>query len=208
MRTCLRLSEPTPRVWRARVVILELWTDGSARATGGPGGWAFVLRAISDAGEVVAEREESGSITHATNNRAELTAVLRGLRALTRRRCHVVIVTDSEYVMCGFTEGRLDRWLGNGWRTREGEPVQNRDLWEQLLQEVVRHDVTWRHVKGHTFTSKTCDTCGLELPATDRRQKCPTCGKAGQLVKVPEHPLNHRCDELAGAARRALLEAA
>jgi ribonuclease HI len=60
------------------------------------------------------------------------------------------IQIDSSYVMYGFTQGRLERWQGNGWRTAGRKPVKNRELWEQLFTEVDRHEVEWVKVAGHT----------------------------------------------------------
>jgi ribonuclease HI len=94
-------------------------------------------------------RELSGGDPQTTNNRMELTAVLEGLRALTRP-VDVVIHVDSSYVERAFTQGWLEGWRRNGWRTAGKQPVKNRDLWEQLAAEVERHRVTWKRVKGHS----------------------------------------------------------
>jgi ribonuclease HI len=122
---------------------VELWADGACSGNPGPGGWGAVLRL----GDRV--RELSGGDPLTTNNRMELTAVLEGLRALTRP-VEVVIHVDSSYVERAFTQGWLDGWRRNGWRTAGKQPVKNRDLWEQLAAEVERHHVTWKRVKGHS----------------------------------------------------------
>lgn len=83
-----------------------------------------------------------------TNNRMELTAVIEGLRALTRS-CDVDLHTDSKYVMHGITEW-LNNWKRNGWRTAARKPVKNVDLWQQLDEEVARHRIDWNWVKGHS----------------------------------------------------------
>ena len=121
---------------------VEIWTDGACSGNPGPGGWAAVLRY----GDVT--RELSGGEAATTNNRMELTAVLQGLRAL-RRPVAVTVVVDSSYVERGFTDGWVERWRRNGWRTAGRQPVKNRDLWEALAAEVARHRVSWRRVKGH-----------------------------------------------------------
>lgn len=121
---------------------VEIWTDGACSGNPGPGGWAAVLRC----GGVT--RELSGGDPATTNNRMELTAVLEGLRALTRPVA-VTVVVDSSYVERGFTDGWVERWRRNGWRTAGRQPVKNRDLWEALAVEVAHHRVTWRRVKGH-----------------------------------------------------------
>lgn len=123
--------------------VVELWADGACSGNPGPGGWGAVLRL----GDHV--RELSGGDPQTTNNRMELTAVLEGLRALTRP-VDVAVHVDSSYVERAFTQGWLEGWRRNGWRTAGKQPVKNRDLWEQLADEVARHRVTWKRVKGHS----------------------------------------------------------
>jgi ribonuclease HI len=94
------------------------------------------------------ERELSGGEHTTTNNRMELTGVIEGLRALTRR-CRVRVHVDSTYVMHGFTKGWLASWQANGWRTSAKRPVKNRELWERLAAEAHRHEIEWVLVKGH-----------------------------------------------------------
>jgi ribonuclease HI len=121
---------------------VELWADGACSGNPGPGGWAAILRWNGNT------RELAGHEPQTTNNRMELTAVLEGLRALTRP-VPVQVHVDSSYVERGFTQGWIERWRANGWRTADRKPVKNQDLWEQLAVEVARHTVTWRRVKGH-----------------------------------------------------------
>jgi ribonuclease HI len=121
---------------------VELWADGACSGNPGPGGWAAVLRWNGHL------KELAGGDPQTTNNRMELTAVIEGLRALSRP-VEVVVHVDSAYVEGGFTQGWVDRWRANGWRTADKKPVKNRDLWEQLDAEVARHTVTWKRVRGH-----------------------------------------------------------
>lgn len=120
---------------------VELFTDGACRGNPGPGGWGAVLR-FRDR-----ERELYGGEAHTTNNRMELTAVIRGLEALTRP-CRVDITTDSQYVKNGITQW-IHNWKRNGWRTAARQPVKNDDLWRILDAAVARHQVDWHWVKGH-----------------------------------------------------------
>ena len=128
----------------------DLWTDGACAGNpGGPGGYAAVLVARRADGSIAKQWETSGGEPATTNNRMELMAVVVGLRELpapVRVRIHI----DSSYVLYTFTQGRRERWQGNGWRTAARKPVKNRELWEQLFTEADRHEVEWVKVAGHT----------------------------------------------------------
>jgi ribonuclease HI len=121
---------------------VEIYTDGACRGNPGPGGWGATL----EFGEHF--RELSGAEADTTNNRMELTAVIRALEAL-KRRAVVTVHTDSEYVRRGITEW-LPNWKARDWKTADRKPVKNRDLWERLDELAVGHDIDWRWVKGHS----------------------------------------------------------
>jgi len=120
---------------------IEMYTDGACRGNPGPGGWGVLLRSGDR------EREICGGDAATTNNRMELTAAIRGLEAL-KRRCRVVVYTDSEYVRRGIDEW-LANWKSRGWKTAAKKPVKNEDLWRELDELAARHEVDWRWVKGH-----------------------------------------------------------
>ena len=117
-------------------------TDGACRGNPGPGGWGAVLDTRGHS------KTLKGFDPETTNNRMELTAVIEALRAL-KRPCRVELVTDSKYVMQGITQW-MDNWKRNGWKTAARKPVKNVDLWQRLDDEVQRHDIDWRWVKGHS----------------------------------------------------------
>jgi ribonuclease HI len=117
-------------------------TDGACKGNPGPGGWGVVIRSGDK------EKTLSGGERLTTNNRMEMMAAIRGLRALTRP-CHVVLSTDSRYVMDGLTKW-LPGWLRNGWRTAARQPVKNADLWQELVAAAAPHTIRWVWVKGHT----------------------------------------------------------
>lgn len=121
---------------------VTLYTDGACSGNPGLGGWAALLKF----GE--RERTLSGAEPNTTNNRMELTAVIEGLQAL-KEPCRVTVYTDSQYVAKAFNEGWIDGWKRRGWKTASKQPVKNRELWEALLKQVDRHDVTFVWVKGH-----------------------------------------------------------
>jgi len=120
---------------------VEIWTDGACKGNPGPGGWGALLRAG------VHEKELFGGEPATTNNRMELTAVIEALASL-KRRCRVVVHTDSQYVKLGVTEW-LPMWIRRGWKTAGNKAVKNADLWRRLAQLAGEHDVDWRWVKGH-----------------------------------------------------------
>ena len=120
---------------------IEIYTDGACRGNPGPGGWAALLR-MGDH-----EREISGAERLTTNNRMELTAVIRALQAL-KRPVRSRLYTDSEYVRRGISEW-LPAWKARGWRTADKKPVKNQDLWEQLDRLAASHRIEWHWVPGH-----------------------------------------------------------
>jgi ribonuclease HI len=122
--------------------VVEIYTDGACRGNPGPGGWAATLR-LGDT-----EKELAGAEASTTNNRMELTAVIRALEAL-KRPVRAKIYTDSEYVRRGITEW-ISGWKRRGWRTADRKPVKNQDLWERLDELAAAHDLEWHWVKGHS----------------------------------------------------------
>ncbi len=121
--------------------MIQIYTDGACRGNPGPGGWAALLMLGTH------ERELSGAEAHTTNNRMELTAVIRALEAL-KRSVAAQIYTDSQYVMRGTMEW-LPAWKARGWRTAGRKPVKNQDLWERLDALSTQHRLEWHWVPGH-----------------------------------------------------------
>jgi ribonuclease HI len=122
--------------------VVEIYTDGACRGNPGPGGWGALLSSGEN------EKELSGAEALTTNNRMELTAVIRALEAL-KRPSEVRIFTDSEYVRRGITEW-VRNWKARGWKTADRKPVKNQDLWERLDALAAGHQIDWRWVKGHS----------------------------------------------------------
>ena len=138
---------------------VEVFTDGGCRGNPGPGGWGAVLRFGGH------ERELRGSEENTTNNRMELLAAISALEAMTEP-CKVVLTTDSTYVKDGIT-GWIRNWKANGWKTAAKKPVKNKDLWERLDAECLRHQVDWRWVKGHAGHPENERADGLANLAMD-----------------------------------------
>ena len=125
----------------SELTLVHMATDGACKGNPGPGGWGVVIRS----GEK--EKLLSGGEKLTTNNRMELTAAIKGLEAL-KRPCHVILSTDSRYVMDGLTKW-LAGWQRNGWRTAARQPVKNCDLWQELVAAAAPHHIRWEWVKGH-----------------------------------------------------------
>jgi ribonuclease HI len=121
---------------------VTIYTDGGADPNPGAGGWAAILLDPLSG----KAKELSGGEPHATNNRMELTAAIRGLESL-KRRCRVMLFTDSQYLRKGITLW-LPGWVARGWRRKDGE-LQNEDLWRRLHELIKLHEVRWDWIKGH-----------------------------------------------------------
>lgn len=121
---------------------VEIFTDGACRGNPGPGGWGALLRSNGSIKEIF------GGELLTTNNRMELTAAIQAL-AILKRPCIVAVTTDSEYVRKGITEW-IHQWKLRGWRNSKKEPVKNQDLWQRLDDEILRHQIQWHWIKGHS----------------------------------------------------------
>lgn len=122
---------------------LAVYTDGACSPNPGPGGWGAVI--LAD-GRVVEELSGFGGAA-STNNRMELTAAVAALKAIDRRH-RIVLYTDSNYLRHGITDW-INGWQRNGWLTADRKPVKNGDLWQELLEQLDRHKITWKWVRGH-----------------------------------------------------------
>ena len=120
---------------------IEIFTDGACKGNPGRGGWGAVLRYGSH------EKELFGGEELTTNNRMELTAVIRALECL-RRPSRVIVHTDSQYVQKGIDQW-IHAWKARGWKTADRKPVKNEDLWRELDALAARHQVAWKWVRGH-----------------------------------------------------------
>ncbi len=140
-----------------------LYTDGACSGNPGPGGWGALL--IYNG----IEKEMSGGEPHTTNNRMEMQAVIEGLKALTRP-CHVKIHSDSALIINAFTKGWIDNWLKKGWKKADKKPVENRELWQQMIKAAEPHTVEWIKVKGHSTDVLNNRVDALAVEASKRYQ--------------------------------------
>jgi ribonuclease HI len=130
---------------------VEIFTDGACSGNPGAGGFGVILRCEDR------EKEISGCEPMTTNNRMELTAVIKALEAL-KKPCSVKLVTDSNYVVQGMTLW-IFQWIRNNWKNSQKKQVLNRDLWEKLLSLSHLHDIRWEWIKGHNehAENERCD---------------------------------------------------
>ncbi len=122
-------------------IVVQIFTDGGCKGNPGPGGWGAILR-YGDA-----EKEIYGSDPETTNNRMEMTAAIEAL-SLLKRPCEVELTTDSQYLRQGITQW-IHNWKKRGWKTADKKPVKNKELWMALDEQVQKHQVKWKWVKGH-----------------------------------------------------------
>ena len=124
---------------------VQIYTDGACSGNPGPGGWAAILLYDGRA------KELSGFEADTTNNRMEILAAIKGMEALKSDPdgLAVEIYSDSTYVVNAHTDGWLEKWKRNNWRTALGQPVKNRDLWTRLDQLDALHRPAYKKVKGH-----------------------------------------------------------
>ena len=120
---------------------VKIATDGACKGNPGPGGWGAILRMGRH------EKELSGGEADTTNNRMEMTAVIRALTTLIEP-CEIMLHTDSRYVIDGMTKW-VEGWKRKGWVNASKQPVRNQDLWHELTEAALRHKIEWEWVKGH-----------------------------------------------------------
>ncbi|MEW6591349.1 MAG: ribonuclease HI [Pseudomonadota bacterium] len=120
---------------------IYIYSDGACKGNPGAGGWGALLVAGAH------RKEICGGEANTTNNRMEMTAVIRALESL-KRPSTVEVHTDSQYVQKGVSEW-MPGWKRRNWRTADGKPVKNQDLWLQLDALAQLHQIEWKWVRGH-----------------------------------------------------------
>jgi len=148
---------------------LKIFTDGGCSGNPGPGGWAYVMVLETFQGvKMIAQNK--GAVRNTTNNRMELTAVIRALRAFNRMKevpRLASVYTDSQYVQKGITEW-IHLWKRNSWRTSDKKPVKNQDLWKELDSLAGECSLVWEWVRGHAGNeyNELCDRMTQEAVAS------------------------------------------
>lgn len=131
---------------KSRTEVL-MYTDGACSGNPGPGGWAYLLEHNGR------RKEGSGSEAITTNNRMEMKAIIEGLKVL-KRPCKVTICSDSALIINAFKDKWIDGWISRGWKKADKKPVENRDLWEEMLVVMQPHSIVWKKVKGHSTDAR------------------------------------------------------
>ena len=135
---------------------LSIYTDGACSGNPGPGGWGAILVYNG------IEKVMSGGEAHTTNNRMELMAAITGLEAL-KEPCEVTLYSDSKYMIDAIQQRWVYKWKANGWMRNKKDPALNPDLWQRLLDQLDRHQVTLIWVKGHAGhpENERCDALAV-----------------------------------------------
>ena len=139
---------------------IHIYTDGACSGNPGPGGWGAVLEYNG------ARKEISGGEAETTNNRMELTGIIRAL-ALLKEPCDITFCSDSKYVIDGLSKGWAKGWRSRGWVKSDKKPALNSDLWAQLLDLIEPHTIHYEWIKGHAGhpQNERCDTLAVAAAA-------------------------------------------
>lgn len=121
--------------------MIIIYTDGSSRGNPGPGGWGAIVASEDKVKEIGGREAET------TNNRMEMTACIKALE-LIEAKDQATIFCDSAYVVKGITEW-IFGWQKNNWKTANKKPVENQDLWLELLKATEGKNLEWRIIPGH-----------------------------------------------------------
>ncbi len=137
--------------------LVTIYTDGACSGNPGPGGWGAILSYKG------AEKELSGGEAQTTNNRMELTAVIKALSAL-KESCIVELYSDSKYVIDALEKGWALGWRKKGWVKSDKKPALNPDLWAELLELCAKHEMHYHWVKGHADNefNERCDRLAVK----------------------------------------------
>lgn len=179
--------------------VLRIYTDGGCAGNQSEenlGGWGAILEFNG------VEKELFGAEANTTNNRMEMTALLQAFGAIKKDGQTIQVFSDSGYLMDCFRKGWYRNWQKNGWKTAKKTPVENRDLWEQLIPFLDRHRIEFFRVKGHV---------NLNSQVTDFRKlygKFREWNGDGFSYEEFEHVtrMNNRADALANEGIDSLRE--
>lgn len=143
--------------------LVTIYTDGACSGNPGPGGWAAILEWKGQ------EKHITGAEPDTTNNRMEMRAIIEALKAL-NRPCKVKVCSDSALIINAFNKGWIDKWQERNWKKSNKKPVENQDLWEEMLEAMDNHDIDWVKVKGHADDETNIRVDRLAVEASETYQ--------------------------------------
>lgn len=147
---------------KARLENIIVYTDGSCSMNGKIGaiggiGIHFPDRELKDVSKIY--------VGHCTNQRTELYAILQALKYINVKlrlsKYCVFIKTDSMYCINCITKWTKG-WINNGWITKDGKPVANKELIENIYKYYSRYKIILEHVSAHT-NGDDVDSIGNEI---------------------------------------------
>ena len=162
---------------------IRIYTDGSCTGNPGPGGFGALVY-----GPDGNETTIAGGEPQSTNNKMELSAVIEALRFVhdtpQLRNHRITVYTDSQYITKAYTQNWFRNWESNGWRTQQGKPVQNQDLWKALLVLTRELRPSWQWVKGHSGhpENERCDRIASRMAATAPSRSAYWCSRSGDAA--------------------------
>lgn len=136
----------------------HLFTDGACQPNPGKGGWAFIIYPKTHPQKRVVR---SGYQAKTTNNRMEMTAVLEGLKCISKsfdNSPEVILFADSKYILQAI-DSWMQTWVQNDWKRKDKKPVLNSDLWKQIYALSEDIPISCVHIKGHVghVENEECD---------------------------------------------------
>ena len=132
--------------------VLRIYTDGGCSGNQNEenlGGWGAILEYARPGDSAPASKELYGNEANTTNNRMEMTALLEAFRAIKKGDQAIQVFSDSSYLMDCFRKKWYVNWQKNGWKNAQKKPVENQDLWKELLPFLDQHEIVFFRVKGH-----------------------------------------------------------
>lgn len=127
--------------------VIKIYCDGACSGNqkkNNIGGWGAIL-IFNDKIKKI-----NGGEKNTTNQRMELTACIKALEAIKSTQYPIEIYTDSAYLYNCMQQKWYEKWEQNGWKNSKKMPIENKDLWEALLNLIKKYNPTFIKVKGHS----------------------------------------------------------
>lgn len=137
---------------------VDIWTDGASKGNPGPGGYGIVIKYIDNDGTEI-RKEMKAAFPLTTNNKMEVMSAIVALKSLDEPS-EVTLTSDSQYLVKAFNDGWIDSWIKSDFRRGKKDEVKNIELWEELIELIKKHKVSFVWVRGHAdnVENERCDT--------------------------------------------------